>query len=107
MKNPWILKIAEDVEDLMPQPEKEFVQAMMDIVERHGKLADNDGKGIWTGYVSPEENDNASRGIRCGNCAHYEGEGVCHLLVREVEEYALCRLAAIPDFIVQIDDMMS
>jgi hypothetical protein len=107
MENNWIDKIADEIRDSMPQPEKEFVQAMMDIVERHGKLANNDGKGIWVGYIEPEDNDNASRGIKCLNCAHYEGNGECHIVVQKVEPEGLCRLAAIPDAIVRLNDMMS
>ena len=107
MENSWIDKLADETMASMPQPEKEFVQAMMDIVERHGKLANNDGKGIWVGYVEASENDVASRGIKCLNCAHYEGNGMCHIVVQTVEPEGLCRLAAIPDAIVRLNDMMS
>ncbi len=107
MENNWIDKIADEIKDSMPQPEKEFVQAMMGIVERHGKLANNDGKGIWVGYVEASENDNASMGIKCLNCAHYEGEGMCHIVAQTVEPEGLCRLAAIPDGIVRLSGMMS
>lgn len=103
----WLGKLASDIIDSMPQPEKEFVKAMSDIVDRHGKLANNDGKGIWVGYVEPEENDNAEMGIKCGNCAHYEGENMCHIVAQMVDPDGLCRLAAIPDGIVRLDDMMS
>ena len=103
----WIDKLAGELLDAMPQPEKEFVQAMMDIVDRHGKLANNDGKGIWVGYVEPAQNDNADMGIKCMNCAHYEGQGVCHIVVQTVEPEGLCRLAAIPDGIVRLSGMMS
>jgi hypothetical protein len=107
VENNWIDKIAEEMMDSMAQPEKEFVQAMMDIVERHGKLANDDGKGIWVGYVEASENEVAARGIKCLNCAHYEGDGVCHIVLQSVEPEGLCRLAAIPDGIVRLNDMMS
>lgn len=107
MENNWIDKIAEEIKDSMAQPEKEFVQAMMDIVERHGKLANDDGKGIWVGYTEASDNEVASRGIKCLNCAHYEGEGQCHIVAQAVEPEGLCRLAAIPDGIVRLNDMMS
>jgi hypothetical protein len=100
-------KMAHELMNIMPQPEKEFVQAMMGIVERHGKLANNDGKGIWVGYEEASENEVASRGIKCLNCAHYDGEGVCHIVLQTVEPEGLCRLAAIPDGIVRLNDMMS
>jgi hypothetical protein len=41
------------------------------------------------------------------NCAHYEGDGMCHIVVQTVEPEGLCRLAAIPDAIVRLNDMMS
>ena len=107
MENQWIDKMANELMDLMPQPEKEFVQAMSDIVDRHGTLADNDGKGIWVGYISPEDNDNADMGIKCMNCAHYEGGSMCHIVTQPVDAMGLCRLAAIPDGIVRLRDMMS
>jgi hypothetical protein len=100
-------KMAHELMNIMPQPEKEFVQAMMNIVERHGKLANNDGKGIWVGYTEASENEVSSRGIKCFNCAHYDGEGVCHIVLQTVEPEGLCRLAAIPDGIVRLNDMMS
>ena len=107
MEKQWIDKLADELMENMPQPEKEFVQAMMDIVGRHGKLANNDGKGIWVGYVSAAENDNAEMGIKCMNCAHYESENVCHIVAQQIEPGGLCRLAAIPDGIVRLSDMMS
>ena len=107
MEKQWIDKLADELMENMPQPEKEFVQAMMDIVGRHGKLANNDGKGIWVGYVPPSENDNAEMGIKCINCAHYESENVCHIVAQPIEPGGLCRLAAIPDGIVRLSDMMS
>lgn len=103
----WIDKIAGELMNTMAQPEKEFVQAMMDIVSRHGKLADNDGKGIWVGYSGPDENEVASIGVKCGNCAHYEGNDVCHIVEQSIHPEGLCRLAAIPDAIVRLGDMMS
>ena len=107
MEEKWIDKMAQELMGVMPQPEREFVQAMMDIVDRHGKLANNDGKGIWVGYIEPEDNDNADRGIKCMNCAHYEGEGMCHIVLQQVDPMGLCRLAAIPDGMVRVRDMMS
>lgn len=107
MSKEWIDKIAGELMDTMPQPEKEFVSAMMDIVSRHGKLANDDGKGIWVGYIEAKYNDNAENGIKCMNCAHYEGEGVCHIVAQNVEPNGLCRLAAIPDGVIRLNNMLS
>jgi hypothetical protein len=109
MEENLIDEMAHELMEVMPQPEKEFVQAMMNIVERHGKLANDDGKGIWVGYTEASENEVSSRGIKCSNCAHYDDDddGVCHIVLQTVEPGGLCRLAAIPDGIVRLNDMMS
>jgi hypothetical protein len=79
-----------------PPAETEFISAMRGIAVRWGKLADNDGNGIWTGYTGRKQNDNYDKGIRCENCAHYESEKVCAIIKREIEPGGYCRLAAIP-----------
>ena len=61
----------------VPPAEREFADALIGIANKYGKLANDDGNGIWVGYVSPEENDNLSIGVKCGNCVLYEGNCVC------------------------------
>ena len=107
MEKEWLDKLAVELMDTMPEPEREFVRAMSDIVERYGKLANNDGKGIWVGYIEADDNENADMGIKCRNCAHYEGGSMCHIVAQSVEPNGLCRLAAIPDGIVRIGNMIS
>lgn len=82
--------------------ESMFVSAMHEIVEMHGKLADDDGNGIYVGYEGPEDNqENASRGIMCGNCAFYcPMEKNCHIITIKVKPGGLCRLAAIGEGLV-------
>jgi hypothetical protein len=74
---------------------------MIGIVGKYGKLSNGDGNGIWVGYVEPTENDNLAMGVKCGNCAFYEGNGVCKIVAQKVEEDGYCRLAAIPDGVVK------
>lgn len=90
-------------EQLTPD-EKDFHDAMMMIVEKHGKI-DEDGSGIWAGYDPPERNPDAQYGVKCGNCSHFEGNGVCHIIAFAVEENGKCRLAAIPDGYVNYNVM--
>ncbi len=79
-----------------PPAEREFISAMQVIARRFGKLADNDGNGIWVGYVDKKDNDNYSMGIYCEHCAHYESEKVCKIIAAKIEPGGYCRLAAIP-----------
>ena len=82
--------------------ESMFVSAMHEIVEMHGKLADDDDNGIYVGYVGPEDNkEKASRGIMCGNCAFYcPKEKNCHIITIKVKPGGYCRLAAIGEGLV-------
>ena len=82
--------------------ESMFVAAMHEIVEMHGKLADDDDNGIYVGYVGPEYNkENASKGVMCGNCAFYcPKEKNCHIITIKVKPGGYCRLAAIGEGLV-------
>lgn len=83
-----------------PPAEQEFISAMQSIVTRYGKLANNDGNGIWVGYVDEKNNDNYDMGIYCAHCAHYESEKVCKIIKQKIEPGGYCRLAAIPSELV-------
>jgi hypothetical protein len=100
----WLAEFLEEMEQKemmnMPQPELEFANALLAIAAKYGKLANNDGKGIWVGYTSAAENDNKEMGIMCGNCYLRESENTCKIVAQEIELGGLCRLAAIPDGIV-------
>jgi hypothetical protein len=82
--------------------EKEYVESFYEIVEEYGKLADNDGNGIWVGYVSAAENENKAIGVKCSNCAFYckEMQG-CHIVAQKIEPEGYCRLAAIGEGLVK------
>ena len=82
--------------------ESMYVAAMHEIVEMHGKLADDDDNGIYVGYVGPEDNkEKASSGIMCGNCAFYcPKEKNCHIITIKVKPGGYCRLAAIGEGLV-------
>lgn len=91
----WLAEFLEQMEKSLAPAEQDYVNAMLTIVGKHGKLANNDGNGIWVGYVPGIENDNLSIGVKCGNCAFYEGNGMCKIVAQPVEENGYCRLAAI------------
>lgn len=82
--------------------EEDFVEAMLEIVSEYGKLSDNDGNGIWVGYVPASQNKDAKIGVKCSNCAFYCPEiGDCHIVAQEIEPNGYCRLAAIGEGLVK------
>lgn len=91
----WLADFLEQMEKKLAPAEAEYVDAMIGIAGKYGKLSNNDGNGIWVGYVPGIENDNLPIGVKCGNCAFYEGNGVCKIVAQAVEENGYCRLAAI------------
>lgn len=101
MKDYWLAEMLEKMENKLPAAEQEFANALMSIAKKYGKLSNGDGNGIWVGYVEASEDDNISIGVKCGNCALYEGNGVCKIVAQQVEDGGYCRLAAIPDGIVK------
>lgn len=84
----------------MAAAEREFANSLLGIVEKYGKLSDNDGNGIYVGYVPMDENDNYEIGVRCENCVLHESENVCKIIKAKIEPGGYCRLAAIPDGLV-------
>ena len=90
--------------DMLNQPEKEFHDALVGIANKYGPI-DQNSSGIWVGYVSAAENDKASIGVMCGNCSMYKQDGGCMILSYKVEARGKCRLAAIPDGLVDDGDM--
>ena len=100
----WLAEFLEDLEHqeaaTLPAPELEFANALLGIAAKYGKLANNDGKGIWVGYTPAAENDNASMGVMCQNCYMRESETTCKIVAQQIELGGLCRLAAIPDGLV-------
>lgn len=97
-----VSKLADD----LSENEAALAQALVMVADRYGKF-DEEGTGIWVGYESAEENDDAEIGVHCKNCVLYKGDGVCAILNMQVEEYAKCRFAVIPDGLVTepSDDM--
>jgi len=101
MKDYWLAEMLEEMEYKLPPAEQEFSNALISIAKKYGKLSNGDGNGIWVGYVEASENENASIGVMCSNCAQYEGNGICKIVAQQVEDGGYCRLAAIPDGIVK------
>lgn len=80
--------------------EKDLAEALIKIVEKHGKF-NSDDTGVWGGYESAAENEKKEWGITCANCILYEGGSSCKIIDAEVEPGGYCRFALIPDGIVK------
>lgn len=98
-----------DLYDMLTPEEKAFHDALVNISEQYGPF--NEGtSSIWVGYETARENENAVIGVKCGNCSfHYEKEDggiACKIVSLQIEEEGKCRLAAIPDGLVntEMDD---
>lgn len=95
--------------EMLSDQEKAYVDSLIKIREQYGPL-DLGTSSIWVGYEPPDQNEVANIGVKCGNCAfHYElNDGSqnlgCKLVSFQVQEEAKCRLAAIPDGIVNDDN---
>lgn len=80
--------------------EQMFADVLLAIADKYGKLEDRDDKGIWVGYISPEDNEDKNIGVNCYNCYFYESEKVCKIIKQEIHPDGMCRLAAIPEGLV-------
>lgn len=98
-----------DLYDMLNPEEQAYHDALVEIVEEFGYF-DQEASSVWVGYESAAENEDAAIGVKCGNCSfHYEkSEGGlgCMIVSFEVEENGKCRLAAIPDGLVNVEMAM-
>jgi hypothetical protein len=94
--------------DQLAPVEKAYHDALLGVVDKFGPFDKGSGS-VWVGYEDGSNNDNASIGVRCGNCSfHVELSGTtelgCKIVSFNVEENGLCRLAAIPDGLVNAEN---
>ena len=95
---------------LVPE-ERDLANAILSVVEKHGKF-NEDGEGVWAGYTPAAENEVASIGVACMNCVFYqetEQGDVCQIISLPIEDLGKCRLAVIPDGLIDknaIEDYM-
>lgn len=83
---------------LVPE-EQELADSLAAIARKYGKF-NEDETGIWAGYEAAKDNVVAHIGVKCANCALYEGNGVCKIIAQKVEDGGKCRFAVIPDGVV-------
>lgn len=87
---------------MLGEEERAFHDALVSIAQTYGPF-DQGSSSIWVGYKSASENEDKDIGVKCSNCSFFvpENNG-CLLLSYPVEPEAICRLAAIPDGLVEM-----
>jgi hypothetical protein len=90
-----------DLYDMLVDQEKALHDSLVDIAKKYGPF-DQPSSGIYVGYETPEENEDASIGVKCENCTLYMEGGGCMILSYKVQPGAKCRLAVIPDSKVEM-----
>lgn len=95
-----VTRMKEDAEtplyDKLPPAERAFHDALMGVADQYGKFGAGEAESIYVNYESPSQNEDAKKGVKCGNCSFYKGEGQCKIVAQMVEANGICRLAAIP-----------
>ena len=90
--------------DQLTQQEKAFHDSLVDIVQKYGPF-DQASSSIWVGYIEASDNEDKNIGVKCSNCSFYNPENNgCALVSFKVQPEAICRLAAIPDGLVNADE---
>ena len=82
--------------------EHELAEFLIELTQKYGKF-NEDGTGVWAGYKPAKDNKVKDIGVKCANCALYEGGTSCKIIAMPVEEEAKCRFAIIHDGIVKND----
>jgi len=93
-------KVAKAYSMLDPS-EKAFHDALASVAAKYGKFSNE--TPVYAGYEPAVENENILKGIVCGNCSFWQGDGVCQIVAGEIEYNGYCRLAAIPSELVNAD----
>lgn len=83
---------------LVPE-ERDMANAILEVVAKHGKF-DEDGEGVWAGYIPAAANDRKYIGVKCENCVFYQGGDSCAVISLPVEPEGMCRMSMIPDGLI-------
>jgi hypothetical protein len=91
----------EPLYNMLSEDEKAFADSLLKLAEELGPL--DQSEGIWIGYEDGSNNEDASIGVKCGNCALHKSSIACAIIAQQIEEEGICRLAVIPDGYVNSD----
>ena len=86
---------------LSPQ-EKSFHDALLGVVDEHGKFPAD--PGVYVEYVPPAKNEDAEKGVKCGNCSFYAGGKNCMIIKEKVHDGGKCRFVTVPEGMVDYND---
>jgi hypothetical protein len=81
--------------DELSDAERMLADSLLKLAQEAGPL--DKAEGIWVGYEDGSNNENASIGVKCGNCALHKSSIACAILEMPIEEEGACRFAVIPD----------
>jgi len=86
--------------DELSNEERALADSLLALADKVGPL--DKASGVWVGYVNGQNNENASIGVKCGNCALHKSSVACAILDMAIEEEGACRFAVIPDGYVNV-----
>jgi hypothetical protein len=95
-----VVQKPEDKMRMLVDEERDLANALLMIAKKYGKFNEDDS-GIWAGYTPAKDNDIKDIGVKCANCALYEGGSSCSIISAKVEPSGYCRFAIIPDGVVK------
>ena len=94
----------EPLYNMLSEDEKAFADSLLKLTEELGPL--DQSEGLWIGYEDGSTNQNASIGVKCGNCALHKSSVACAIISQQIEEEGACRFAVIPDGYVSVENDM-
>ena len=88
--------------DKLSEQEKSFHDALLGVVEEHGKFPAE--PGVYVEYVPAAKNEDKAKGVKCGNCSFYAGGSNCMIIKDKVADGGKCRLVTVPEDLVNVND---
>jgi hypothetical protein len=87
--------------DQLPPDELALADALFGVYDEFGPF--DETPNIWVTYTPGPENEDASIGVKCENCAFYKSENECMILAVEIQPEGICRFSVIPPGKVNAD----
>lgn len=104
-----VKEVSRDLYAELEGDEKALVDAMIGVVREYGKFG-SEGSTVYISYTPAAQNQDASIGVKCGNCVFSQmtEDGIsCSAVDAEIEENGVCRLSMIPPGLVSSPGSMT